>query len=109
MEAQTMTYDTDVQFTKNTLTKEGYLFAGWANEAGADSAAYADEATVRNLTANQGETLTLYAVWQPVLYRVAFDGNGADSGSMEAQQFTYDRETDVAVSAFSVVAHPIKL
>ena len=100
MEAQTMTYDTDAKFTKNTLTKEGYLFAGWANEAGADSAAYADEATVRNLTANQGETLTLYAVWQPVSYLVAFDGNGADSGSMEAQQFTYDRETVLPLNGY---------
>lgn len=100
MEAQTMTYDTDAKFTKNTLTKEGYLFAGWANEAGADSAAYADEETVRNLTANQGETLTLYAVWQPVSYCVAFDGNGADSGSMDAQQFTYDKETVLPLNGY---------
>ena len=100
MENQSLTYDEEVQLSKNTLTREGYQFAGWAKAANADTADYADEAGVSNLTTEAGATVTLYAVWQPVVYGVVFDGNGADSGSMDAQQMTYDTEAVLSLNAY---------
>ena len=100
MENQSLTYDEEVQLSKNTLTREGYQFAGWAKAANADTADYADEAGVSDLTTEAGATVTLYAVWQPVVYGVVFDGNGADSGSMDAQQMTYDTEAVLIRNAY---------
>ena len=100
MENQSFVYGEDGQLSKNTLTREGYLFAGWAEAANADTADYADEAGVSNLTTEADATVTLYAVWQPVVYGVVFDGNGADGGSMETQQLTYDTEAALNLNAY---------
>ena len=51
---------------------------------GSNGTAFADKQSVSNLTSN-GNTVTLYAMWQADNYTVNFNGNGADSGSMVSQ------------------------
>lgn len=46
----------------NQFKKKGYVFAGWSISAGG-SAWYGDKAKVKNLTAKNGGTVTLYAKW----------------------------------------------
>lgn len=50
---------TDKQLSKNTLTRAGYTFKGWATSANG-AKVYDDEATITNITAD----ITLYAVWE---------------------------------------------
>ena len=90
MEEQSFTYDIAQALTANRFTRTGYTFAGWAKAANAEKADYADKESIMNLTATKNETVTLYAVWSPVTYTVAFDGNGATDGSMDGQVMTYD-------------------
>ena len=64
MSSQGHTYDQSAALPECTLTAPGDLeFAGWALEAGGP-VRYRDGSGVRNLTATQGEAVTLYAVWR---------------------------------------------
>ena len=56
-------YDADTTLTKNTFTRDGYTFAGWNTQADGQGTAYADGATVKNLTSENSATVTLYAQW----------------------------------------------
>lgn len=71
----------------NKFLKTGYTFTGWNTEANGSGTAYAalsDVATLNNVT-------VLYAQWTPVSYTIAYDANGATSGSApDDQTLTYD-------------------
>jgi uncharacterized repeat protein (TIGR02543 family) len=60
-----MTYDAEKALTANAFLRAGYTFAGWNTEADGSGTAYADKATVSNLTAADGGTFTLHAQWSP--------------------------------------------
>lgn len=65
MEPIAASYDAAVVLTSNSLTKTDHVFKHWT--FGGDD--YADGATVSNLTATAGETVTLVAVWETALTR----------------------------------------
>ena len=75
MTDQTFTYDVEQALTANTFTRKDYTFAGWAVKADGN-ATYADMAKVKNLTAEDKATVTLFAVWNendkvlPVIFSV---------------------------------------
>lgn len=98
MQPQDFTYDETKALTANTFTKTGYTFAGWATEQNG-TVVYTDAQQVKNLTAIQGETVNLYAVWKPNTYRVAFKANGG-TGTMQPQDFTYDETKSLTKNAF---------
>ena len=58
------TYDTAKVLSANGFTRTGYTFLGWSTSASATTATYTNRQSVKNLTATNGETVTLYAVWQ---------------------------------------------
>lgn len=88
MANETMTYDTAQNLTANAFTRMGYDFKGWATTAGG-SVAYADKASVKNLTGTNGGVVNLYAVWAKKTYSVTYDGNGSTGGSTASQTKTY--------------------
>ncbi|NLP48935.1 MAG: InlB B-repeat-containing protein, partial [Clostridiales bacterium] len=75
------TYDVSKALSKNTYTRTGYAFMGWATSTNG-SVAYQDEQSVSNLTATNNGNVTLYAVWVAQQYEVQYLGNGSDGGSM---------------------------
>ena len=75
MSNQTMTYDTAANLTANTFTKDKYTFKGWATTAGG-AVEYTDGQSVKNLTAADGATINLYAVWELNSYTVTFKVDG---------------------------------
>lgn len=73
MTAMEVPYGVETALTKNSLTRSGYTFAGWATSASGE-VVYADGAKV-NLTSEQD--VTLYAVWTKNSYQVTYeDENG---------------------------------
>ena len=67
MNALSMTYGKDKKLMKNTFTKKGYKFAGWAlskADAKKGIVAYKNRAKVKNLTAKNKGSVTVYAVWK---------------------------------------------
>ncbi len=63
MSASSHTYDTAKALNANAFTRTGYTFLGWSTNPTATVAKYTDKQTVKNLTASNDATITLYAVW----------------------------------------------
>ena len=75
---QSLTYDAPAPLTANGFTRDGYYFAGWSTSP-TELPTYADAATVVDLAADQGATVTLYAFWVPngqFIVRASSAGNG---------------------------------
>lgn len=71
-------YDTEATLQACAFSRKGYTFAGWNTKADGTGDAYADAATVKNLTTEDGATVTLYAQWKQITHTVTFsdpDGN----------------------------------
>ena len=63
MGEQNMTYDdAAANLTANAFVRTGYNFAGWSTTPNG-KCEYPDKASVKNLTAENGGTVTLYAIW----------------------------------------------
>ncbi len=67
MSDQNFTYGTAQNLTANAFSRTGYTFAGWATSSGG-AKAYNDKQSVNNLTATNGGTINLYAVWTSIPY-----------------------------------------
>lgn len=71
MADMTLSYDTEAVLTANAFTKEGYHLKGWATAANGN-VVYTDKQNVKNITAEDGKVITLYAVWEINTYTVKF-------------------------------------
>ena len=102
MNALSMTYGASKKLTKNTYTRQGYIFIGWAvSKANAKKGvvAYKNKASVANLTTNGG-TVTLYAVWAKKNYKVKFYANGG-KGKMDVESMTYGKAKKLTANKFT--------
>ena len=59
------TYDASKNLTANVFIRANHTFAGWATSSGG-SVVYANQASVRNLSATDQATVSLYAVWTQI-------------------------------------------
>src|SRR5574344_266921 len=84
---KTMAYDntTAKNLTKNSFTRTGYTFSGWATTASDTKATYNDEASY---TATND--VTLYAVWTANQYAVTLDNQSATTAGTTSVTATYD-------------------
>lgn len=73
--------------TKNTYTKNGYAFVGWATTP-SGAIAYADQASY---TMGTDASYTLYAVWELADYSISYDLNG---GVGDENPTTYNMLSD---------------
>ena len=78
MTDQGMTYDQSAPLAQNAFTNAGYNFAGWSTTQNGDCK-YPDKASVKNLTAENGGTVTLYAVWTKKQVIPAFSSSAIQS------------------------------
>ena len=81
MSNQSMTYDTAANLTANAFTRDKYTFKGWATTAGG-AVEYTDGQSVKNLTAADGATINLYAVWELNSYTVTFKVDGETTSTI---------------------------
>ncbi len=91
-------YFEEKELPNNPYTRYGYTFMGWSQNADGSGTIYAEGELVSNLTEVDGETVTLYAVWDPISvnvtlngfgdsYTVSFDRND-ESGTIDLQAVT---------------------
>jgi uncharacterized repeat protein (TIGR02543 family) len=62
MTDEPLVYDQPAALTASVFSRDGYVLSGWASSADG-AVAYADGATVSNLSSDDGAAVTLYAVW----------------------------------------------
>lgn len=91
MTPQPMTYDVAANLTKNAFVRTGCNFAGWSTTQNGNCE-YPDKASVKNLTAENGKTITLYAIWTKKQVIPAFSSSAIQSykydGSAKAYTLT---------------------
>ena len=83
---QVATYDEHLTLHQMP-TRTGYIFDGWSLSNGKK---YTAGERVINLSASDGETLTMTALWTPIKYNIEYDLNGG-SGESATQVATYDK------------------
>lgn len=59
----THTYDLEQSLTTNGYTRTGYAFKEWNTNPDGTGTSYTDEAQIKNITSENGITITLYAQW----------------------------------------------
>ena len=96
---QTMTYGRTTVLAANAFRRTGYVFRGWSDSPEGEIL-YSNKERVLSLTAEQGGIVDLYAVWQPITYRLAFKANGGQ-GTMESLECAYDQEMELPEPAFT--------
>ena len=66
------------KLSKNTFTKDGYVFKGWSTSNNSKDVVYTDEQEVKNLTNVYNGVVNLYAVWvkEGVTYEIKYNPNG---------------------------------
>ena len=82
-------------FTLTNPTKTGYTFTGWTG-TGLDGKTM----TVTVTTGHWGDR-SYTATWEPNPYKVHFDANGGDGGTMADQNFVYDTAQNLTENAFT--------
>ena len=108
MTNQTVVRDTATSIKTNTFALTGYIFRGWNTSADGSGTFYSNNQTVTNLTTT-GNTITLYAQWNPVYY-IAFNANessvggtaGSATGTMTNQTVVRDVATAIKSSTFAL-------
>lgn len=96
------TYGTPKALSPNKFKLPGYEFAGWNTASDGTGKKYSDKQNVDDLAGNDNETVTLYAQWTPMKYKVSFDG-GEDNvtGSMAEQEMEFDKNETLNENSFS--------
>ncbi len=86
-------YDESRQLSAiGNISLDGYRFAGWSLTPNG-SVVYQDGAEVKNLTSEDGATVTLYAVWQThETYTVTYDANGGIGAPTDGTAY-FDNDT----------------
>ena len=97
MAAQTFPYGKAAALRKNTFTRKGYVFLGWAKSK-SGAVAYKDAQRVKNLVA-AGKRVSLYAKWAKKNYRVKFFANGG-KGKMAVEKMTYGKAKELSANKF---------
>ena len=100
MASQEFTYDQAQNLTKNTFKFPGRTYGGWDTEANGSGVHYDNEASVENLTAEDGAVIDLYAQWSINPYYIAYDKNGGE-GEMAQTACEYDQDCTLRENAFT--------
>ena len=79
--------------------RKGHTFTGWNTKADGTGTAYQAGADVAYPA--EGQTLTLYARWEAITYKVRFDGNGATSGTMADLTVAYDAKAALPANRYA--------
>ncbi|MGN0155553.1 MAG: InlB B-repeat-containing protein [Lachnospiraceae bacterium] len=95
MKNQTMTYDTETTLRNNTFRLDGNIFDGWSTEPEGE-VEFDNAEAVSNLTAVQGDTVTLYAVWSSnAEYTVTYEGNGGYNIPVDRNEYVLGATVEV--------------
>lgn len=74
MTNQSCEYDQTYTLNTNAFVKDGYEFLGWMTSSSGSTVSYTNEYSFKNLTAEDGKVINLYAKWKAKTYTVIFQG-----------------------------------
>ena len=90
MKDQPMVCGTAKALTKNAFTRVGYTFSGWTRDPNSGDAEFTNGQKTLNLTYADGDTVELYAVWTPIVYKITYKNLTAEELSNVPQSYTIE-------------------
>ena len=82
-------YDTEKELTANGYTLLGWTFTGWNTNEDGTGESFENRHVVKNLTTENGGSITLYAQWTANKYTITYKANGG-TGTDATQEVEYD-------------------
>jgi len=101
---ESITVDSDAYLPENTFERSGYDFDGWAlsaEDAIAEISVCADEDPVSVLALEDGDEITLYAVWHGLQVRVTYRQNGGTGANMQISTTTMGATITLRKNSYS--------
>ncbi len=92
-------YDSEVSLPECGFTKTGYTFIGWSQTS--DGAVILTDAEYDNLKTEEGDEVTLYAIWSENSYTLTFDKNGGDGENIPATVYGYETNVTLPRNVFT--------
>lgn len=100
MNDASVVYDSEVSIPDCAYTKTGYTFVGWSLTNGED-AVIITETEYDNLRTEEGESVTLYAIWSENSYTLSFDMNGGEGEKIQPTVYGYEDEIVLPKNVFT--------
>ena len=91
---QVYTSNESTKLEKNTFKREGYTFKEWNTMSDGSGNVYEDEKEFKS-----NANFTLYAIWEPIKYRLKYNGNNGNSAYI-LQDLVYDTKDKIKRNTF---------
>lgn len=86
-------YNKSYTLKNNKFKRKGYSFVGWNTKANGTGIAYANKASIKNLSSKNGKTITLYAQWKKKTYTITYKLNGGTNNASNPNTYTITTAT----------------
>ena len=90
MKDQPMVCGTAKALTRNAFKRAGYTFSGWTRDPNSGNAEFTNGQKTLNLTYADGDTVELYAVWTPIVYKITYKNLTAEELTKVPQSYTIE-------------------
>ena len=90
MKDQPMVCGTAKALTRNAFKRAGYTFSGWTRDPDSGNAEFTNGQKTLNLTYADGDTVELYAVWTPIVYKITYKNLTAEELTKVPQSYTIE-------------------
>ena len=80
---------------------DGYEFSGWADAAGGTPNSWSSTISLKASGGVDKKTYKYYAIFAPITYTIAFNGNGSTSGTMSNMAMVYNTPKNLTANAFA--------
>ena len=90
MKDQPMVCGTAKALTKNAFTRVGYTFSGWTRDPLSDVVEFTNGQKILDPTYVDGDTVDLYAVWMPIVYKITYKNLTAEELTQVPQTYTVE-------------------
>lgn len=93
MESSSHIYGTESCLLANGFQRKGYKFNGWNTKKDGSGTSYKDGAAVKNLTAKKNGTVTLYAKWKVITWKITYKPGKGKMGKSVRKTYTVNTKT----------------
>ena len=80
---------------------DGYTFEGWADTDGGTPNSWSSTVSLKANIGASTKTYKYYAIFAPITYTIAFNGNGSTSGTMSNMAMVYNTAKNLNANVFS--------
>lgn len=80
---------------------DGHTFEGWADTDGGTPNSWSSTVSLKASGGADKRTYKYYAIFAPITYKIAFNGNGSTSGTMSDMTMVYNTPKNLTANAFA--------